>query len=89
MTSIPNNQIWVDFFQTLRELPDLWKVKADIFKDHNKKKNAWDKLSDAYKKTEPYANVDSLKKRLANIRTCYRRELKREVEKSEQRQRQN
>jgi Alcohol dehydrogenase transcription factor Myb/SANT-like. len=82
MATIPNNQIWIEFFETLRELPELWKVKSDIFKDRNKKKNAWDKLLDAYKKTEPYANVDSLKKRLANIRTCYRRELKK-VEKSQ------
>jgi len=30
MASIPNNHIWVDFFETLRELPELWKVKSDI-----------------------------------------------------------
>ena len=41
MTSIPNDQIWVDLFETLRELLELWKLKSDIFKDRNKKKTAW------------------------------------------------
>ena len=61
-TSIPNNQIWVDLFETLRELPELWEVKSEIFKDRNKKKNAWQKLLNVYKNIEPNAKVDSLKK---------------------------
>jgi hypothetical protein len=49
MTTRPNYQIWVDLFETLRELP-LWKVKSDVFKDSNKKKNEWHKLLDVHKK---------------------------------------
>lgn len=75
MSSIPNMPIWVQFFDTLRELPELWKIKSEIYKDRQKK-IAWEKLLEVYIEIEPNANLDSLKKRLTNIRTCYRRELK-------------
>lgn len=82
MSNIPNIPIWVEFFETFRELPELWKVKSEVYKDRNKKKIAMEKLLNVYKEIDPEANNDSLKKRLTNIRTCYRRELKK-VEKGE------
>ncbi|KAK9882776.1 hypothetical protein WA026_023198 [Henosepilachna vigintioctopunctata] len=50
--------------------------ESEVFKGRNKKKNALLKLLEIYQRIEPNANVDSLKKRVENIKTCYLRELK-------------
>ncbi|KAK9887234.1 hypothetical protein WA026_021077 [Henosepilachna vigintioctopunctata] len=50
--------------------------QLEVFKDRNKKKNAWLKLLEIYQRIEPNANVGSLKKKVGNIKTYYRRELK-------------
>uniref|UniRef100_A0A023F0P8 Putative alcohol dehydrogenase transcription factor myb/sant-like protein n=1 Tax=Triatoma infestans TaxID=30076 RepID=A0A023F0P8_TRIIF len=76
MSSIPNLPIWMQFFDAWRDLPEIWKIKSEIYKDKTKKKNAWEKLLSVYLEIDKNANLDSLKKRLTNIRTCYRRELK-------------
>ncbi|XP_044750573.1 uncharacterized protein LOC123310925 [Coccinella septempunctata] len=76
MSNIPNIPIWADFFECLRDLPELWKVKSDVFKDRNKKNRGWDTLLEVYKKIDPNAHIDSLKKRVNNIKSTYRRELK-------------
>lgn len=76
MATIPNNEAWREFFECYKGLPELWMVKCDNFKDRNKKRSALGKLLDVYKQIDKDANIDSLKKRLINIRTCFRRELK-------------
>lgn len=82
MSSIPKMQSWVYFFEVLRELPELWMVKSAIYKDRTKKIKAWNKLLQLYKKIDPTANIDTLKKRVTNIKSCYHRELKK-VERSQ------
>ncbi|XP_037915410.1 uncharacterized protein LOC119654223 [Hermetia illucens] len=81
MTGIVDTEAWREFFSVLQTLPELWKIKADVFKDKHKKKIAFSKLLEVYKSIDGNANEDTVKKRLQNIRSCYRRECKK-VERS-------
>lgn len=76
MATIPNNEIWREFFQIYKDLPELWHVKSEVFKNRNKKRIAWEKLFEKYKEIEPNANIENVKQRINNIRSVFRRELK-------------
>lgn len=82
MASIQNNDAWREFFDCLKNLPALWKVKDDIFKNREEKKKSWEKLLEIYKTIDNEASLEDVKKRVLNIKSCYRRELKK-IEKSE------
>ncbi|XP_037926310.1 uncharacterized protein LOC119661163 [Hermetia illucens] len=81
MTGVVDTEAWREFFSVLQTLPELWKNEADVFKDKHKKKIALSKLLEVYKSIDGNANEDTVKKRLQNIRSCYRRECKK-VERS-------
>ena len=81
MTTIANNEFWIEFFQLFESLPELWKVKSDVYKDKKIKKKSWETLLEIFKEVQPNETVDLLKKKIGNIRTCFRKELKK-VEKS-------
>lgn len=82
--SIQDNEEWQIFFEQYKELPELWQVKSDSFKNREKKRKAWNDLLKFYQCIIPGATLDQLKSRINNIRTCFRRELKKvsESEKS-------
>ncbi|XP_037918371.1 uncharacterized protein LOC119656118 [Hermetia illucens] len=81
MTGIVDTEAWREFFSVLQTSPELWKIKADVFKGKHKKKIALSKLLEVYKSIDGNANEDTVKKRLQNIRSCFRRECKK-VERS-------
>jgi len=72
----------MDFFAAYHRLPALWKVTDDVYKNKRQKTAAYNKLLTWYLKIDPKANVDSMRRRMNGIRTCFRREL-RKVEISE------
>lgn len=82
MSAIPPTKQWIEFFKRYHELPALWKVMDDVYKNKRMKKQAYDKLLECYQRIDPEANVDSMRRKMNGIRTCYRREL-RKVERSE------
>lgn len=54
----------------------------DVYKNKRLKKQAYETLLECYQRIDPKANVDSMRRKMNGIRTCYRREL-RKVERSE------
>lgn len=82
MSAIPQTDRWIEFFRLYRQLPALWKVTDEVYKNKRLKKIAYDKLLACYQRIDATANVDSMRRRMNGIRTCYRREL-RKVEHSE------
>lgn len=82
MSAIPQTDRWIEFFKLYRQLPALWKITDEVYKNKRLKKIAYDKLLACYQRIDPTANVDSMRRRMNGIRTCYRREL-RKVEHSE------
>ncbi|XP_066973287.1 uncharacterized protein [Macrobrachium rosenbergii] len=58
-----------------KELPSLWKIKADDYNDHNKKREDYIILFKKYRERYPKAGVD-VKKKFNSLRTNFRKELK-------------
>ncbi|XP_034482582.1 uncharacterized protein LOC117788036 [Drosophila innubila] len=82
MSAILQSDLWLEFFGIYRSLPCLWKITDEVYKNKQLKKAAYEKLLVCYKKIDPQANVDTMRRRMNGIRTCFRREL-RKVEMSE------
>ncbi|KAL7731940.1 hypothetical protein ACLKA6_016990 [Drosophila palustris] len=82
MSAILQSDLWVEFFRNYRRLPALWKTTDEMYKNKRAKQAAYEKLLAHYKKIDPQANIDTMRRRMNGIRTCFRREL-RKVELSE------
>lgn len=39
-----DRELWCEFFLLYQELPELWKVKSEVYKNRNKKDAAYDKM---------------------------------------------
>ncbi|XP_055849371.1 uncharacterized protein LOC129914238 isoform X2 [Episyrphus balteatus] len=73
--SVRDHKFWKEFFDVYRRYPELWKVKSDAYKNRMLKRRAYGILLEKYREYEPDATEDVLKKKINNIRGCYRREL--------------
>ncbi|KAG5871300.1 hypothetical protein JTB14_030422 [Gonioctena quinquepunctata] len=58
------------------KLPCLWKVKSKSYSNRHEKNKAYEKLLLFYKQTDPNATIDSVKKKINNLRCTFRKELK-------------
>ncbi|XP_023291317.2 uncharacterized protein LOC111674872 [Lucilia cuprina] len=59
-----------------KSMPELWDCKNENYKNKNIRNKRYNKLLVEYKKVKKDSTLDELKKKIANMRTCYRRELK-------------
>ncbi|XP_037807096.1 uncharacterized protein LOC119600693 [Lucilia sericata] len=59
-----------------KTMPELWNCKNENYKNKNIRNKRYNKLLIEYKKVKKDATLDELKKKIANMRTCYRRELR-------------
>ena len=58
-----------------RQNPCLWNVKADVYKDRNKRVAAINNITAELQKSGLSANASEVKKKIKSIRSQYRREL--------------
>lgn len=65
-----------DFIECYRSLPSLWKIKSSEYHDRGKREAAYVKLVDVLKRIDPSANKDKVLKKINNIRSSYRKEVK-------------
>ncbi|XP_014274672.1 uncharacterized protein [Halyomorpha halys] len=71
-----NKVFWREFFNMYRNLPELWKVKSEVYRNRNMKDAAYDKLVAKMKEIDQNADRALVRSKINAIRTCYRRELK-------------
>lgn len=74
--AIPDTEDWHIFLDQYKDLPELWQIKSDIYKNREKKKKAWTQLLTFYQCIVPDATEKQMKIKINNLRSCYRRELK-------------
>ncbi|KAK7025487.1 hypothetical protein SK128_017606 [Halocaridina rubra] len=73
--SIPKEVIR-EFIELYRSEPCLWRVKSKAYSDRVKKAEAYEKLIVKLREVEPEATRDTVVKKINNLRTAYRKELR-------------
>ncbi|XP_073483708.1 uncharacterized protein [Aquarana catesbeiana] len=71
-----NPEFLKEFIEMYKSLPCLWKVKCSDYSNRQKKTEAYEKLTDLCKTVCPSATVDLVKHKIANLRTVFKKELK-------------
>lgn len=74
--STNNTTFLTEFIDIYRQLPCLWKVKSKSYSNRHEKNKAYEKLLMFYKQTDRNATIDSIKKKINNLRSTFRKELK-------------
>lgn len=73
---IQYKSFWEDFIELYRENTCLWDVKSKEYSNKIKRNSSYDVLLQKLKEINPQATLDLLKKKINNMRTAFRRELK-------------
>ncbi|XP_069811233.1 uncharacterized protein [Dendropsophus ebraccatus] len=71
-----NPDFLIEFIEMYRSLPCLWKVKSSDYSNRQKKAEAYEKLLSLCKSVCPSATVELVKHKIANLRTVFKKELK-------------
>ncbi|XP_069625603.1 uncharacterized protein [Ranitomeya imitator] len=71
-----NPDFLIEFIEMYRSLPCLWKVKSSEYSNRQKKSEAYEKLLSLCKSVCPSATVELVKHKIANLRTVFKKELK-------------
>ncbi|XP_073416313.1 uncharacterized protein [Dendrobates tinctorius] len=71
-----NPDFLIEFIEMYRSLPCLWKVKSSDYSNRQKKTEAYEKLLSLCKSVCPSATVELVKHKIANLRTVFKKELK-------------
>lgn len=73
---VSNKSFWKDFIELYRQNSCLWDVKSKDYTNKLKKNESYGILLRKLRDSIPDATIDTLKKKINNIRTSFRRELK-------------
>ncbi|KAG8309602.1 hypothetical protein J6590_081663 [Homalodisca vitripennis] len=78
--SQPNNEaekeVLVELIESLKENRCLWDTKCDAYANRDLRRAAHGSLLEIYKKFQPNATIDLLKKKIENLKCSFRRELR-------------
>ncbi|KAG8251201.1 hypothetical protein J6590_084886 [Homalodisca vitripennis] len=78
--SQPNNEaekeVLVELIESLKENRCLWDTKCDAYANRDPRRAAHGSLLEIYKKFQPNATIDLLKKKIENLKCSFRRELR-------------
>lgn len=71
-----NKEFLTDFIEIYRKHSCLWDVKTKDYLNKNKRNAAYEELLSKTKEVHPQATKELVKRRINNLRTSFRRELK-------------
>ncbi|KAJ4447226.1 hypothetical protein ANN_09229 [Periplaneta americana] len=69
-------EVWRDIFELYKDMPCLWDISNVNYLNRDMRNQAMEILLEKYKEADEDANMSVLKKKIENMRTSYRRELK-------------
>lgn len=73
---LKDKEFWEDFIDIYRRYPCLWDIKNKEYSNKPAKNSAYSELIEKCKDISPDADKSFVCKRIANMRTAFRRELK-------------
>ncbi|XP_016986836.1 serine/threonine-protein kinase fray2 isoform X1 [Drosophila rhopaloa] len=73
-------EYWSEFFRMYRSMPELWLVRSTLYRDRKLKDESYGRLLELMRESDRYANIHTLKRKINNFRTSYRRELRKVLE---------
>lgn len=73
---IKQKSFWEEFIELYRENKCLWDVKSKDYANKIKRNMSYDILFVKFKELFPQGTKDMMKKKINNIRTSFRREMK-------------
>ncbi|XP_076061488.1 uncharacterized protein LOC143037246 [Oratosquilla oratoria] len=74
--SFVDRQYWTEFIQLYRNNECLWKIKNKDYMDKEKKNIAYEVLAEKLRERYEEATVDDVRKRINNMRSVFRKEMK-------------
>ncbi|XP_064554894.1 uncharacterized protein LOC135439943 isoform X2 [Drosophila montana] len=77
---VRNTDFWKDFFRLYRSMPELWLTNSKDYRNRKLKARSYDRLLAHMLTTDPTANIHMVKRKINNLRTSYRRELRKVLE---------
>lgn len=75
-TSSADKQFWANFIDLYREKECLWKIKSRDYVNKQKKNEAYELLLEKLKERDSDATIETVKKRINNMRSVFRKEMK-------------
>ncbi|XP_017030789.1 uncharacterized protein [Drosophila kikkawai] len=69
-------EVWREFFKLYRSMPELWLVRSKPYRNRRLKNESYGQLLTLMRQIESNANIHTLKRKINNFRTSYRRELR-------------
>nr|XP_017011061.2 negative elongation factor E isoform X1 [Drosophila takahashii] len=73
-------EYWTEFFRMYRSMPELWLVRSKLYRDRRLKDQSYGRLLGLMRVSDSHANIHTLKRKINNFRTSYRRELRKVLE---------
>ncbi|XP_043660263.1 uncharacterized protein LOC122624662 isoform X1 [Drosophila teissieri] len=69
-------EFWKEFLHMYRSMPELWLVRSKLYRDRRLKVESYGRLLALMRMSDSHANIHTLKRKINNFRTSYRRELR-------------
>ncbi|XP_060663326.1 uncharacterized protein LOC132796249 isoform X2 [Drosophila nasuta] len=73
---VRNTQFWQQFFRLYRSMPELWLANSKNYRNRKLKAQSYERLLQHLRHADPNSNIHMLKRKINNLRTSYRRELR-------------
>lgn len=77
---VRKSSFWLDFFHLYRSMPELWQTNSKEYRNRKLKAASYERLLQHMRQSDPTSNIHMLKRKINNLRTSYRRELRKVLE---------
>nr|CAD7573311.1 unnamed protein product [Timema californicum] len=79
VVSAMNRRFTTEFIETYKSLPQLWQIGSEDYKNRCKRAEAYNRLVAVTRKYHSPASLDFVKRKINNLRTCFRKEMNRMI----------